>query len=527
MLRSLYRRVLRLHPPGFQGRFAEEMLSIFDRAASKPAAFNLLLDGFLSLVRQWTLRPEFWRDLAPLHEPQRAHDDIPSFHTIDSFRPRTTAMIHGLVLSTAVFCMTCFAIKYSWIRVLHVRIPEIQFEGQTSLQSNADRSAIPRKRPGHEAESEASTEDAAVRRSFNTPRQPTQGTPRAQNRAFQSYEMPPSESQESSQVAPGSKLPDPASAPRNAGSATTTAGVEGMKLDAAERQRVINAAVTNLREHYVDRDVAKKMADALLTHEMRGDDSVAMDGTAFAHLLTGQMRDVSHDMHLEMVYSQSVLPRQPSAETAESAARYRRAMEEENCMFEKVEILPGNIGYLKLNAFPDPSICRPTAAAAMAALNHADAIIFDLRDNRGGMPEMTSLIAAYLFDHPEYWYNPRENTTRQSWTASPLPGNRLADKPAYVLTSARTFSGAEQFSYDLKMLKRATLVGETTGGAAHAGVWYRIDDHFGMGIPETKAINPFATAGWAETGVEPDVKVDAAVALETAVKLAQSKLPTR
>jgi C-terminal processing protease CtpA/Prc len=134
------------------------------------------------------------------------------------------------------------------------------------------------------------------------------------------------------------------------------------------------------------------------------------------------------------------------------------------------------------------------------------------------------LIAAYLFDHPEYMYNPRENTTDRSWTRSPVPGNSLADKPAYILTSRSTFSGAEHFSYDMKMLKRATLVGETTGGAAHSGVWHRIDDHFGMGIPETKAINPFSTGDWAEIGVEPDVRVKAADALVTAEKLAQDKL---
>jgi C-terminal processing protease CtpA/Prc len=239
------------------------------------------------------------------------------------------------------------------------------------------------------------------------------------------------------------------------------------------------------------------------------------------------MRDVSHDMHLELVYSQDPLPPQPTGQTPEGLARYRQALEQENCTFEKVEILPHNIGYLKLNSFPDPSVCRTTATAAMASLNHADAIIFDLRDNRGGMPEMVALMASYLFDHPEYLYNPRENTTQKSWTLSPVPGNSLADKPVYVLTSARTFSGAEQFCYDLKMLKRATLVGETTGGAAHSGVWHRIDDHFGMGIPETKPINPFSEADWAETGVEPDMKVTAADALQTAEKLAETKLRKR
>jgi len=295
-------------------------------------------------------------------------------------------------------------------------------------------------------------------------------------------------------------------------------------LDAAERKRLMNAVIDNLKRHYIDPQVARKMADALLAHNENGDDDAVTDGRAFADLLTRQMREVSHDMHLEVVYSQTPLPDLLTEPSPEDLARYRKELEQDNCTFKKVEILANNIGYLKLNAFPDPSMCQAMARAAMASLNHADAIIFDLRDNRGGEPAMTALMAAYLFDHPEYWYNPRENTTEQSWTHSPVPANRLADKPVYVLTSARTFSGAEQFCYDLKMLKRATLIGEKTGGAAHAGVFHRIDDHFGIGIPETKTINPFSKTDWAETGVEPDVKVKAADALETAKKLAESKL---
>ncbi len=260
-----------------------------------------------------------------------------------------------------------------------------------------------------------------------------------------------------------------------------------VKLDAAERQRVIHAAIANLEQYYIDPAAAAKIADALRAHEQNGDYNAMTDGAAFADLLTRQMRDVSQDIHLDLIYSRSPLPDRPPGPTPEGLARYRKAMEQENCTFEKVEILPHNIGYFKLNSFPDPSVCQAAARAAMASLNHADAIIFDLRDNRGGYPAMVMLLAAYLFDHPEYLYNPRENTTRQSWTQSPVPGNRLADKPVYLLTSSRTASGAEHFSYNLKMLKRATLIGETTRGSAHSGVFHRIDDHFGMGIPEVKA----------------------------------------
>ncbi len=303
----------------------------------------------------------------------------------------------------------------------------------------------------------------------------------------------------------------------------TQAVVERGNLDAAKRQQVIRAAIANLKQYYIDPPSAQKMADALLAHEKDGDYDAVTDGRAFADLLTRQLRDVSQDMHLDLIYSQSPLPDRPPVLTPEGRARYRKALEQENCTFEKVEILPHNIGYLKLNSFPDPSICQPAATAAMTSLNHADAIIFDLRDNRGGYPGMVRLLAAYLFDHPEYLYTPSETTARQSWTKSPVPGNRLADKPVYLLTSARTASGAEHFAYNLKMLKRATLVGETTRGVAHAGVFQRIGEHFGMGIPETRSINPFSSRDWEGTGVEPDVKMKATHALERAKKLAQGK----
>jgi C-terminal processing protease CtpA/Prc len=202
-------------------------------------------------------------------------------------------------------------------------------------------------------------------------------------------------------------------------------------------------------------------------------------------------------------------------------------MRQQNCMVRKVEVLPQDIGYLKLDFFPDPSVCAATATASMDSLNHAHAIIFDLRDNVGGFPEMVSLIAGYLFNHPVYWYSPRGTPTEQSFTRSPVSGSLLADKPVYVLTSSRTWSGAEQFSYDLKMLHRATLVGETTRGGAHAGVFHRIDDHFGMGIPEQRPLNPYSDHDWEGVGVTPDVKVNSADALAVAQKLAEDNLATR
>ena len=456
------------------------------------------------------LRAEFWHDISRAGVQHTVRDGIPSFHTLDRFRPRTAAVIHGLLLSMAVFSVTCYAIRYSSMHVLHMRMPEIQFD---RLRSSAP-SFQPTVQPNGGSVASAMSQKAAV-------------PPRSENKTSPRSATP------CSSLDPLPQAPGPIAGQNGVALASVTAGTksQGYKSLSRLRHHVIDAAAKNLKQHYAYQDVGQKIADSLLAHEKNGDDDAAAGGAAFADLLTKQIRDVSHDRHLELVYSPGPLPvsrfdaqGRPLGPTPDDHARYRKIMERENCTFEKTEILAHNIGYLKLNSFPDPSICRPTAVSAMASLNHVDAIIFDLRNNRGGEPEMVALMAAYLFDRPEYWYNPRENTTPRSWTQSPVPGNRLADKPVYVLTSTRTFSGAEQFSYDLKMLKRAILVGETTGGAAHSGVFYRLDDHFGIGIPETKPINPFSKTDWAETGVEPDVKVEAANALETAVKLADSKL---
>jgi len=166
----------------------------------------------------------------------------------------------------------------------------------------------------------------------------------------------------------------------------------------------------------------------------------------------------------------------------------------------------------------------------MGFLAYSDAIIFDLRENGGGQPAMVTLIASYLFDEPTHLidiYNRKENSTTQNWTLSYLPGPRLAKQPAFVLTSKRTFSGAEEFAFDLKHQKRAVIVGETTGGGAHPVSGHTVADYFMIGVPFAKSLDPVTKTNWEGTGVEPDVKVPAADALATAEKLALEKIQAR
>ena len=303
--------------------------------------------------------------------------------------------------------------------------------------------------------------------------------------------------------------------------------IADIKLDAAERHRVIKGTIETLNEYYVFPRVAHQMTDALLAHERDGDDNAERDGGFFAAMLTAQARAVSHDEHLRVVYKPFKTQESASVgPTPEEMAYYRDAIKRNNCSFEEVRILPHNLGYVNFTAFPDVEVCRSTVEGVMKSLRHADAVIFDLRDNRGGDPHMVALMCSYLFDHRTHLndiYDRHENTTQEFWTSSPIPGNTLANKPAYVLTSNHTFSGAEEFSNDLKSLKRATIVGETTGGGAHLVQERRIDEHFSIQLPFGRPINPISKTDWEGTGVAPDVAVKSADALETAERLAGSR----
>jgi len=308
---------------------------------------------------------------------------------------------------------------------------------------------------------------------------------------------------------------------------------DDIQLDEATRQKTIDAISEKLTEYYVYPDVAAKMVQAIRDHQKRGDYSSMTDGNEFADALARDLRAISHDQHLHVSYDPFTLPEQPRSSAGRSQpspaeqARFRSMLEHQNCSFSKIEILSNNVGYIKFGAFPPPDICGPTVVAAMNFLAHTDALIFDLRENHGGDPSMVDFMVSYLFRQPTHindLTNRHENETHQYWTVPWVLGSRLVDQPVYVLTSHQTFSGGEEFTFDLQTQKRATIVGETTGGGAHPVEGLPAGDHFSIGVPFARAINPVTHGDWEGKGVEPDVKVSAADALATAEKLAADKL---
>jgi len=304
----------------------------------------------------------------------------------------------------------------------------------------------------------------------------------------------------------------------------TKAADLSFKVDAATRARVIDGAVAALKETYVFPETAKKMEEAVRAHQQKGDYDAIPDGDDFAKRLTDDFQAISHDKHLHVMFSPAALPDFDNQKPdPKREAEERKDMERMNCGFKKAEILEGNIGYLKFDFFADPGICGPTVVAAMNFLANVDAVIFDLRENGGGDPKMVAFVSSYLFrerTHLNDLWMRKGDVTDQYWTDPYVPGKRLDGKPAFVLTSKNTFSGGEEFTNNLKVLKRAKIVGETTGGGAHPVRGHRITEHFGIGVPFARAVNPVTRTNWEGTGVEPDVKVSASAALEEAIKLA-------
>ena len=303
-------------------------------------------------------------------------------------------------------------------------------------------------------------------------------------------------------------------------------------INAAERKEVIDGVLDKIVANYVFPDVGKKMAEAIRARQEKKEYDSITSSREFARVLTDHLREVCKDKHLGVrYYSEPVSKDFDRGPSPAEEKRQREALALRNYGFKKVERLGnGGVGLLELEAFFPAEYVGETAAAAMTFLSNMDAVIIDLRKNGGGSPATVILLCSYFFDEPTHLndiYNRSTDQTRQHWSHEVLPGKKLIGKDVYVLTSSRTFSGAEEFAYNLQSQKRATIVGETTGGGAHPTRGFRVSDHFGVGVPFARSINPVTKTNWEGTGVKPDVAVAADKALTTAHLMALEKAASK
>jgi hypothetical protein len=299
--------------------------------------------------------------------------------------------------------------------------------------------------------------------------------------------------------------------------------VDAGTLTPEEREYTISSIAELMEEKYVYPQLGKAMADYINEQKKNGRYAAITNNQRLAERLTEDLLSITNDQHIAVLFDPfrvtNLLRRQQNSSQVALNENTLLNLKRDNYGFKAVQILSGNIGYLNLTSFVHTKYTSAAekAVAAMNYLADTDALIIDLRRNGGGEHSMIQLISSYLF-HTDpvhlnnfYWRNGER--TEQIWTLPFVPGKRMPEIPVYILTSKDTFSAAEEFAYNLKNLKRATLIGEVSGGGAHPVDFKVINGEFILVVPIGRAINPISHTNWEGVGVKPNIVVTANKAL--------------
>jgi len=338
-------------------------------------------------------------------------------------------------------------------------------------------------------------------------------------------------------------------------------------LDARQRAEVLEALLAELEERYVEADTARMIAEQVRARARSGAYERLSDPAAFATAVTTDLRKLNGDLHLSLSFDPAgsgpltggmgrrvvaggpgpggpgggpqgpgraegpgvrriVTAAPPAGPVAGGGAPppFARAARESNFGLTKLEILPGNVGYLEISGFLGVEGSDEAVAAAMRLLERTDAVILDVRRNGGGSGLMSHLVFSHFLPAEPVETIRVESRdpqlSRLQTSLAEVPGPRRPDVPLYVLTSRNTGSAAEEFAFVLKNLKRATVVGDRTAGAGHMVAGVPMPHGFVAGVSITRVSDPRTGAEWEAVGVQPDRNVPADQALGTAHAMA-------
>jgi predicted negative regulator of RcsB-dependent stress response len=293
-------------------------------------------------------------------------------------------------------------------------------------------------------------------------------------------------------------------------------------LTRAEMTQAIDKVCQLLDRFYVLPEVATRMERHIRGRLDAGAFDQTTEADQFMEAVTRELRSVCRDKHLAMFRGAN--PDEQRAEDRDLIRLMDRLdRRKDHFGLNKVEILAGNIGYMSVRSVMYSPEATEAVSAALKFLEKTDALVFDLRDNRGGDPAFMAYVLSYFFDKPTHinsitWRD--RDRTDEFWTKATVPGKKMLDVPLYVLISGRTFSGAEEFAYDLQALKRGVVVGETSAGAANPASSWAVYKDIRIAIPFGRAVNPTTGTNWEGAGVKPDIEAPADQALEAAMAVA-------
>ena len=291
-----------------------------------------------------------------------------------------------------------------------------------------------------------------------------------------------------------------------------------------EKKNILRETTRLIAESYINEEVGLKTVQYLNENLNTGKYDTLNNVNEFANRISADLVTISKDKHFRLLfdpnwvadYKKAVTKNEKDDLLNRDIALWRK----DNFGFKELKILDGNIGYLNLTSFKNPKYAGKTAEAALAFLSNANAIIIDFRENGGGISTMVQLLASYFFDSEPIQmgdsYSRQTGKHTQDWTLPYVNGQRLPEVPLYILTSKESYSAAEGFTYFMKNRKRATVIGETTGGAAQPIERVAVSDRFYMWLPTQRPVDPITNANWEGTGIDPDIKCPVKAALHFA-----------
>lgn len=298
----------------------------------------------------------------------------------------------------------------------------------------------------------------------------------------------------------------------------------------ADARAVVRDIAMLIDNNYFDADKAGEIARDLRNDARGGAFDKYREPRDLAVALTAKLKP--QDQHFNVIWFKA--PAGTIAPSALDAEGRTSSSGMQSHGFRSVSMLPGDIGYIEMRNFAyvnfaksdDPA--RLAADAALQLIAGASAVILDLRNNIGGYADMASyLVSAFMpADADIYNVVQRRNGSESERPKQPYRNPRT-QVPLYVLVSGGTASAAEAAAYTLQAVKRATVIGERTSGAANPGGLFPVRDGFNVFISIGTPINPITGTNWEGKGVEPDVPIPAEQALRHAQQLALATLSER
>lgn len=305
--------------------------------------------------------------------------------------------------------------------------------------------------------------------------------------------------------------------------AAAFASTAGKAADAAfSVEEVVRAAAKELRDQFVDPDLANAIADHLLARLESGAYRTK-SGNDLAARLTKDIRAIGRDQHLVVRYEPPGL-RENNTDWAEDDLEFTDIA----WGVQTAARLPGNIGLLRITHFPGGRLAQASEryGAAMTLLKDTTALIIDFTNNHGGGSDAQGYFMSYFtagvieLDRINY----RKGAPEIIQTSAEIVGPRYAPENAiYIATSRVTFSAGESIALDLKKHRNATLVGERTRGGASSGNFVKLPGDFRVFIPFGRS----ARRSWEGVGVPPDIETRKEDAVATAHRLALLSLMER